>query len=108
MARQPAADDPRDAERVDLRARVAALEVELRESEERFRSLFENAALGVVILDSQGYVVAANAVSCRLLGYAPGGACRQALPAACRSRRARASNRPLRRATARRAGFLRR
>jgi signal transduction histidine kinase/ActR/RegA family two-component response regulator len=42
MARQPAADDPDDAERAALRARVAALEVELRESEERCRSLLGN------------------------------------------------------------------
>src|SRR5687768_16179559 len=37
MAREPAAHNPRDAECGALRARVAALEVELRESEERFR-----------------------------------------------------------------------
>ena len=70
--------------------------------------LFENAALGVVILDSQGYVVAANAVSSGLLGYAPGGLVgKHFLQFAAPEEHERASG-PLRRATARRAGFLRR
>jgi signal transduction histidine kinase/CheY-like chemotaxis protein len=51
MPRQPAADDSRDAERAALRARIAALEIALRESEERFRSLVGNDASGGTVQD---------------------------------------------------------
>lgn len=42
----------------------------LRESEERFRLLFDNMAVGVVLVDRDGFVVAANQAQCSFLGYA--------------------------------------
>jgi PAS domain S-box-containing protein len=44
----------------------------LRESEERFRLLFDNMAVGVVLVDRDGFVVAANQAQCSFLGYAKG------------------------------------
>jgi PAS domain S-box-containing protein len=44
----------------------------LRESEERFRLLFDNMAVGVVLIDRDGFVVAANQAQCSFLGYAKG------------------------------------
>ncbi len=41
----------------------------LRESEERFRSLFENAPLGYQSLDEQGNFIELNDTWCKLLGY---------------------------------------
>ena len=70
MARQPAADNPRDAERVALRARVAALEIELQESEQRFRSLFETIACGVLVQGAKGEVLDANRAAEEILGVA--------------------------------------
>ncbi len=46
----------------------AALETQ-RESEERYRSLFENSAVAVAIVDPDGYVLEANDADCRFLGY---------------------------------------
>src|ERR671934_2713782 len=40
----------------------------VRESEERFRGLFENAAIGMALMDSDGRFVQANPAFCRLLG----------------------------------------
>jgi PAS domain S-box-containing protein len=48
------------------RERAAA---DLRDSETRFRTVFENANDGIVILDFEGHVLEANAVVCRRLGY---------------------------------------
>ena len=45
------------------------MEQELRESEARFRSLFEHAADAIVLLDSQGQVVDANPRACQNFGY---------------------------------------
>jgi two-component system cell cycle sensor histidine kinase/response regulator CckA len=45
------------------------MEQELRESEARFRRLFEHAADAIVLLDSQGYVVDANPRACQNFGY---------------------------------------
>lgn len=45
------------------------MEQELRESEARFRSLFEHAADAIVLLDSQGQVVDANPRACQSFGY---------------------------------------
>ena len=42
----------------------------LRESEERFRLLFDNIPVGVVLVDRDGFVVAANQAQCSFLGYA--------------------------------------
>jgi PAS domain S-box-containing protein len=44
-------------------------EEELRESEERFRTLFENAPLGYQSLDRNGNFVELNETWCKLLGY---------------------------------------
>jgi PAS domain S-box-containing protein len=43
-------------------------EVALRASEERFRSLFENAVVGMALVDADGGFVQANPAFCRLLG----------------------------------------
>ena len=42
---------------------------ELRQSEERFRSLFENAPLGYQSLDQKGNLIEVNETWCRLFGY---------------------------------------
>jgi two-component system cell cycle sensor histidine kinase/response regulator CckA len=44
-------------------------EIALRESEERFRMLFENAPLGYHSLDANGAIVEVNETWCKLLGY---------------------------------------
>jgi PAS domain S-box-containing protein len=44
----------------------------LRESEERFRLLFDIMVVGVVLVDRDGFVVAANQAQCSFLGYARG------------------------------------
>ncbi|MEQ1695923.1 MAG: PAS domain S-box protein [Hyphomicrobiaceae bacterium] len=44
-------------------------EDELRESEERFRKIFENAATGIVIADWHGQVQQCNPAYCALLGF---------------------------------------
>jgi two-component system cell cycle sensor histidine kinase/response regulator CckA len=41
----------------------------LRESEGRFRSIFDNAAVGVALVDTDGYVLDTNEADCRFLGY---------------------------------------
>lgn len=41
----------------------------LRESEERFRSIFENVSVGISLLDLDGYILTANEAKCRFLGY---------------------------------------
>lgn len=43
----------------------------LRESEERFRGVFENAAVGIDMVDRSGYFTMVNAAFSRMLGYAP-------------------------------------
>jgi PAS domain S-box-containing protein len=45
------------------------LELALRESEERFRSIFENVSAGIALVNPEGYVIAANEADCQLLGY---------------------------------------
>jgi PAS domain S-box-containing protein len=45
------------------------IETKLLESEERFRLLFENAPVGVSLMDADGHVVAANEADCRFLRY---------------------------------------
>jgi len=44
---------------------------ELRLSEKRFRTVFEAAPLGIAIADAKGYILEANDVFFRLLGYDP-------------------------------------
>ncbi len=46
------------------------LEVSLRESEERFRSAFEGAGIGMTLADPDGPILDANPALCRFLGYA--------------------------------------
>jgi PAS domain S-box-containing protein len=52
-----------------FRAREGALEQELRESEERFRFVFEDAAIGIAVADMRGRFLRANAALQRLTGY---------------------------------------
>ncbi len=52
----------------DITDRVRA-ERELRESEERFRRVFEHAAMGIAIKDLEGNFVRCNPAYCGLLGY---------------------------------------
>ena len=44
-------------------------EVRLRESEARFRAIFERAALGIALVDLQGRFLSANKVFQEMLGY---------------------------------------
>jgi PAS domain S-box-containing protein len=48
------------------------VEESLRESEERFRAIFENASVGTTQVDADGRIVMSNAHLCEMLGYAPG------------------------------------
>ena len=41
----------------------------LRQSEERLRALFDHAAAGMALVDTDGYVLAMNQANCRFLGY---------------------------------------
>lgn len=52
----------------DVTARKAA-EAAVRESEERFRSIFENAGIGMVLIDANGLIQVANTALADLLGY---------------------------------------
>jgi PAS domain S-box-containing protein len=62
-------DMVRTLEEESTRCRVA--EAALRESEERFRTLFENVMDAIVVIDPsvRGKVVSANPAACRLFGY---------------------------------------
>lgn len=57
----------------DLKSAVAEHPTaeELRLSEERFRTVFEAAPLGIAIADARGYILEGNDVFFRLLGYDP-------------------------------------
>jgi PAS domain S-box-containing protein len=46
-------------------------EEELRKSEQQFRSIFENASVGIALVDLDGYLLTANEANCRFLGYSP-------------------------------------
>ena len=56
------------AEMLDITDRKQA-EQALRESEERFRSVFENASMGIYRTAPDGQILLANPAICRLLGY---------------------------------------
>ena len=45
------------------------MEVAVRKSEERFRSIFDNAHVGIALDDMNGHVLDANDAECRFLGY---------------------------------------
>ena len=53
---------------VDITERKRA-EKALRESEERFRSMYTNAAVGIQQLDNEGRLLMVNATFCRMLGF---------------------------------------
>ena len=44
-------------------------EMALRESESRYHTLFERAPDGIVVADTKGYYIDANAAMCRMIGY---------------------------------------
>ncbi len=50
-------------------ARQKRAEAALRESEERFRNAFADAAIGFVMAKARGHIIDANAAYCRLTGY---------------------------------------
>jgi PAS domain S-box-containing protein len=52
----------------DLEEQVAARTAQLRESEARFRAIFEQSALGIALLDSRGRVLAGNPALQEMLG----------------------------------------
>ncbi|MCP5352125.1 MAG: PAS domain S-box protein [Chromatiales bacterium] len=52
----------------------------LRESEERYRSMFESAGQGMLILAADGKITSANQTACEMLGYPEPGAMLSALP----------------------------
>ncbi len=55
--------------RDELERSVEARTTELRESEERFRSAFDNAAAGMCLVAPDGLFLRVNAFLCRMLGY---------------------------------------
>lgn len=54
----------------EVQARRQAEEL-LRQSEQRFRAIFENAAIGVALMDLQGRFIETNAAFQRMFGYGP-------------------------------------
>ncbi|HEV3256741.1 MAG TPA: response regulator, partial [Gemmataceae bacterium] len=74
--RQPRHPTPRDLRTVDIVTRTVAIAIEqsraeqaLRESEERFRGTFENAAVGIFHSDAAGRFLRVNEKFCALVGY---------------------------------------
>jgi PAS domain S-box-containing protein len=74
--RQPRHPTPRDLRAVDIVTRTVAIAIErnradlaLRKSEERFRSTFENAAVGMAHTDVQGRFLRVNEKYCDIVGY---------------------------------------
>ncbi len=73
---QPRHPAPRDLRTVDIVTRTVAIAIEqsraeqaLRESEQRFRGTFENAAVGIVHTDSAGRFLRVNEKFCDIVGY---------------------------------------
>ena len=54
------------------RTRAPAAEAALRESEARFRAMFEQAAVGIAQVDLNGQWLRVNPYLCQITGYAPG------------------------------------
>jgi PAS domain-containing protein len=52
----------------DIRQRLK-IEEKLRQTEDRFRSMFEYASLGILVCSEGGRIVKANEAFCRMLGY---------------------------------------
>src|SRR5438552_3873767 len=74
--RQPRHPSPRDLRTVDIVTRTVAIAIEqsraeqaLRESEERFRGTFENAAVGIGHADAAGRWLRVNQKFCAIVGY---------------------------------------
>src|SRR5262245_61909461 len=74
--RQPRHPNPRDLRAVDIVTRTVAIAIEqsraeqaLRESEERFRGTFENAAVGIAHVALHGGYLRVNEKLCDILGY---------------------------------------
>ncbi len=74
--RQPRQPTPRDLRAVDIVTRTVAIaieqsraEQEVRESEERFRGTFENAAVGIAHVDVAGRFLRVNEKLCDIVGY---------------------------------------
>src|SRR5439155_18128432 len=74
--RHPRHPAPRDLRTVDIVTRTVAIAIEqsraeqaLRESEERFRGTFENAAVGIVHTDAAGRFLRVNEKFCSIVGY---------------------------------------
>lgn len=74
----PGPFDPFDLHLIDILAKKAETvlvrienEAQLHASEQRFRGLFEEAALGIALLDADGHIVDANSELGTLLGYEP-------------------------------------
>jgi PAS domain S-box-containing protein len=68
--RAAAAEKARSALESEVEER-RRIEAALRESEERFRSVFDKAAVGIAIVDRRGFIVAANPAIGAMLGYEP-------------------------------------
>ena len=47
------------------------VEAALQESEERFRSIFDNVSVGIALVNLDGFVLTSNEANCRFLGYSP-------------------------------------
>src|SRR5439155_12816282 len=74
--RQPRQPTPRDLRAVDIVTRTVAIAIEqsrveqaLRESEERFRGTFENAAVGIAHTHPTGRFLRVNDKFCAIVGY---------------------------------------
>ena len=74
--RQPRHPTPRDLRAVDIVTRTVAIAIEqsraeaaLRESEERFRGTFENAAVGIFHTDAAGRFLRVNEKFCAIVDY---------------------------------------
>lgn len=47
------------------------IEEQLRQSEQRFRSIFDNVSVGMALVNIEGYIILANETDCQFLGYTP-------------------------------------